>query len=82
MAKNGMGKNIGARGFEPPAFRTRNGRATKLRYAPTELLILTRLAYIHSAIKLRLPPSLWACSTAARAWDMRILPSSSIWGAN
>lgn len=25
---------IGARGFEPPAFRTRNGRATKLRYAP------------------------------------------------
>lgn len=27
-------EKIGARGFEPPAFRTRNGRATKLRYAP------------------------------------------------
>lgn len=30
---------IGARGFEPPAFRTRNGHATKLRYAPMAIIL-------------------------------------------
>ncbi len=29
---------VGAAGFEPTAFRTRTERATKLRYAPTNLL--------------------------------------------
>ncbi len=33
--------DIGARGFEPPAFRTRNGHATKLRYAPTIFYVST-----------------------------------------
>lgn len=33
-------KMVGAAGFEPTTFRTRTERATKLRYAPTNDIIL------------------------------------------
>jgi hypothetical protein len=41
---------VGARGFEPPTLSSRTTRATKLRHAPTDALVVQSPGMIANAI--------------------------------
>ena len=58
---------VGAAGFEPTTFRTRTERDTKLRYAPTNLIILHLLCYFKPFLKYVLKRKIFCILTIM--WD-------------